>query len=294
MSSPKEIVTTIDEFVDEFSAKMTPIQKDLYNRVELLIKDITVDAEGNIKRTTKNLNIINKVKAELEGVIRKPEYQDLVSNIQESLDEVNTLQESYYAKIDKAFETPKVMATIQKQAFDTSVADLTEAGINTNVVSEAVTLLQNNISEGASFSTMQSQLEDFIIGNAETDGKLVSYSRQIMSDTMHMTSRKYNALAVDDLGLVWYQYIGSEKPTSRPFCIAMLDKEWVHESELAKCARGSIDGKQISLAGLMPDTTGSNLVDRCGGYNCAHALIAVPAENVPNQVRKRFEVEEAE
>lgn len=293
--TPKQIVTDIDEYVDSFSAKMTPIQESLYRRVELLLKDISVDADGNIKRTIGNLNLINKVKDELSSVIRKPEYQDLVVNIQDSLDEVNALQETYYTKIDPTFETPKVMGAIQEQAFDTSIVDLTEAGIQENLVGEAVSILQQHVSEGSSFSTMQTQLKNFMIGNDEVDGKLVSYSRQIMSDTMHMTSRKYNALAVDDLGLEWYVYVGSEKPTSRPFCIAMLEKKWIHESELAKCASGNIPGEgKVSLEGLMPGTNGQNLIDRCGGYNCAHALIAVPAESVPKDIRQKFDKVESE
>ncbi len=287
--NPKEIVTQIDEYVDKFSSKMTPIQKQLYARIELILKDISVDSEGNIRRSTANLKRINKVKSELSRVIRDPDYQDLVSNIQESMNEVSALQQSYYYKIDSSFEEPKVMATVQEQAFETSVVDLTEAGINENVVNEAVSILQQHISEGGSFNTMQTQMKKFILGNDEVDGKLVSYSKQIVSDTMHMTSRKYNSLAVDDLKLQWYMYVGSEKPTSRPFCIAMLEKKYIHESELAKCASGNIPGEgKVSLEGLMPGTTGQNLIDRCGGYNCAHALIAVPIESVPKAVRNKI------
>lgn len=288
--TPKDIVQTIDDYVDEFADKMSPIQRKLYDRIVLMLRDISVDADGNIKRTISNMNIINDVKSELESVVNNPKYQNLVANINESLGEVNQLQDDYYKKIDPEFATPKVMGTIQEQAFDTSVADLTEAGINSTLVDEAVSILNQHISEGSSFTTMQTQLENFMIGNDEVDGKLVSYSRQIISDTMHMTARKYNSLAVDDLGLTWYVYVGSEKPTSRPFCIAMLEKRWVHQSELAKCASGNIPGEgHVSLAGLMPGTNGVNLVDRCGGFNCAHHLISVPAESVPSDIRKKFE-----
>jgi len=87
------------------------------------------------------------------------------------------------------------------------------------------------------------------------------------------------------LGLVWYQYVGSLITTSREFCIHLVGKRYVHESEITGIINGKIDGEKVSLAGLIPDTTKDNFPILRGGYNCRHQMLAVSEATVPKKVR---------
>lgn len=289
MPNTTQIVNVIQDNIDEFADSIEPIQRKLYNRVTSLLQGLTLDSDGFINRTQANMDIINDVKTELSSVVNYPAYQKNVAGIKSSLDDVTNLQTNYFGKISEDAKQPPVMDSIVDNSFDTVLASLTEAGINENVVSAATDIVSNGITEGSSFSDMNEALKTFMVGNDKVDGKLLSYSKQIVSDTMHTTSRNYNSIMTEKLGLKWYRYVGALVTDSRPWCIAMEEKEFIHESELGKCCAGNIDGKQVSKAGLMPDTTKDNVVSRCGGYNCGHHLVPIPSEGVPTNIRRKFE-----
>lgn len=287
MPNPKDTVILIDDYVSS-ADKLEPLQKALFNKVSKELKELTLDSEGYIERTSSNLDIINNVKAELNAVLSDPKYKAIVDNVSGALDDVNELQNNYFKQLGGA-SIPPVVNTMTNQAFDMAKDDLTKAGFQENVVNVASNIVQTSITEGTSYADMNSQLSDFILGTDKVDGKLVGYTKQILGDTLHSASRNYNSIMTDKLGLKWYRYVGAEVKATRPWCHALVDKEWLHESELGAICRGLIDGKKVSLTGLMPDTTKENVVSRCGGYNCGHHLVPVPAESVPTNIRRKFE-----
>lgn len=289
MPNTKDIVNLIQDNIDEFSDSIEPIQRKLYNRVSALLQQITLDADGFIKRTQSNMDVINDIKSELKSVVNYPAYQKNVAGIKGALEDVTDLQTNYFGKISDNVTQPPVMDSIIDNSFSTVVNSLTEAGINDNLVNAATDIVSVGIQEGSSFSDMNEELKTFMLGNDKVDGKLVSYSKQIVNDTLHTASRNYNSIMTDKLGLKWYRYVGALVADSRPWCIAMEEKEWIHESELGKCCAGNINGKQVSRAGLLPDTNKDNVVSRCGGYNCGHHLVPVSEESVPLNIRKKFD-----
>jgi len=288
MPDTKTVVNEIDTYINSFTDKIDPIQKKLYNKVSAILKDLSLDDLGNIKQTSANMDIISSVRATLNSVVSNPAYQKNVSNIQSALDDVQTLQENYFEKINSGVTFPAVADSINDNAFSTAVTSLTEAGLKENVINAAADIVSTSITEGTSFADMNQAMKDFIVGDKETDGKLVSYSKQILSDTMHTASRNYNSIMTEKLGLKWYRYVGALVADSRPWCIEMERKEFIHESELGKCASGNIDGRQVSKQGLLPDTNKENVVSRCGGYNCQHHLIPIPEESVPIELRRKI------
>lgn len=278
-----------ENLVDQFADSMDSVQRGLYNRVSALLKELSIDSEGMIKQTASNLNIINKVKAELDSVLTNPTFQNNVVEIQSALEDVNDLQKNFYSDTAPDFEQPKVIDAFQEQAFNSAVTDLTGAGMNEYALGHALDIVSNGVKEGQSFATMSDLLKQSMIGDEEIEGRLVSYSKQIASDTLHGQARNYNALVTDKLGFEWFEYIGPLKDTSRPWCIAVEHKRYIHKSELAAISRGDIDGRKVSLAGLMPDTNSENVQSRCGGYNCSHQMVGISSELVPTKIRSKFE-----
>lgn len=289
MPDGKKIVNEIQSYVDDFATNIEPVQKKLYDRVSGLLSQLTLDAEGNIKRTQANTNLIYDVKTELNSVINSPAYQKNVAGIKSALSDVTDLQENYFNKINEDATKPAVVDAVADHAFEQATVDLVGAGLKSTVVDAAADIVSSGITEGASFGDMNEQLRTFMLGNDKVDGKLVSYSKQIVTDTMHTQSRNYNSIMTQKLGLKWFRYVGALVADSRPWCVALEHKEWIHESELPSICAGRIDGQQVSRQGLLPDTNKDNVISRCGGYNCQHHLTPVPEELVPSEIRRKFE-----
>ena len=292
MITPDDIVKAIDSDVNQYAKDITPIQKALFNKVTIILKDLSVDAEGNIAMTASNLKILNKVNATLSGIVNDEKFQYIISDVKISLDDVEKNQTKYYKDIADISAVPPVINELHKQAFEDTVENMTGAGINENVVKEAVDLVADHIKTGSSFIDMNEKLKDFMLGNKDVPGKLESYSKQIISDSLHQTARTYNSIMSDKLQLEFFQYVGALSEDSRPLCKALVKKQWLHKSEItmANLKRlASEYAKKAPMQGVYPTTTKETFVNDCGGYNCPHHCVPTPSEFVPAALRKKFE-----
>ncbi len=282
-------INEIQNAINDFVSGLPKLEKQKFDKIYSILKDLSLDTEGKIKTTIQNLKIINRVKSELYTITDNPEYQGKVEELQSTIGSISKVQTAYYAKTFKDFTKPKSVEEIEKITWNNTVDSLMESGINENVINDAADIVEQHIRDGSSLTTIVDDLKERIVTSAEVDSKLVSYSKQIINDTLTGFSRNYHSIVTSDLELVWFEYLGALMDTSRPFCEAMVDKHYVHISEFSKCAHGNIDGKKISLQGLMPGTNGDNLQNRCGGYNCNHQLIPVPTSTIPTALRRKFE-----
>lgn len=302
----QEISNIIDDYIFEFADKIKPLQDKLYSQVFNKLKDLSLDESGLIKRNISNFNQVNTIKNTLESIVKNPDYKKNVGSLKSALKDITEMQTKFFEKNFKGFSEPKVIDKMLTESFDNAVMSLTEAGMSANVTDAASKIVLDGVKAGDSFLKMSKNLEQFIVGNADVDGKLVSYTKQIVNDTLHGSARNYNSVVTSELELKWYQYVGAlvkgvknktnnkRHGGSREWCIALVKKQWIHESELPSICRGNIDGKTVSLQGLMPNTTKDNVIDRCGGYNCNHQMVAVPDSFVPKNIRKRFDNQQDE
>ncbi len=106
----------------------------------------------------------------------------------------------------------------------------------------------------------------------------------------------------DDLGLEWFEYVGSNIETTREFCEHLTEKRYVHKSEIKTILKGDIDGHQCEIyektglpKGMIEGTTEQNFQVNCGGWNCRHQLVPVAKEAVPKVLRDKIkEIRKAE
>ena len=155
-------------------------------------------------------------------------------------------------------------------------------------------------STGGSRADFVEQVREFMLNTDAGDGKLVRYTKQIVTDSLNQFSANYNATLTDDLGLVWYKYDGSLKDTSRPFCDALIAAKkscmpYIHVSQLEEIVSGNICGEQVPIydktglpQGMIAGTNASNFRVNRGGYNCNHQLYPVSAAVVPKELRDKF------
>lgn len=285
----RDIIQKSQDAVADFSAYLPVLEKKVYNRLQAIINRLELDADGNIEVSDANLQILDDLKEAMQRIPKDKEYMKNVAGLKKTLADIEALQTAYFESQFVNFLKPDVMDAIQEDAFKSAVSSLTESGINANVVNKAVQLARDSITSGSSFLDMSDQLKAFMVSTPEVPGKLQSYAKQVVNDTIHTTSRIYNARVAEDLGLNWFEYIGGLMKTSRPWCVAMEGKKYINRQEFAKVCRGDIDGKKVSLQGLMPDTNASNVESRCGGYNCEHHMAPVPDAVVPTSLRRQFE-----
>lgn len=285
----RDSVDEIQKAIASFTEGLPELDKKQYDKVYAILKDLSLDSEGHIKPTIANLKIINKVKNQLASVVNNPLYQAKILELNVALEKVNGLQTEYYKKTFKDFAKPKTVAKIQEITFDNTVDQLAGSGIDQEVVGVSADLVEQGIRSGASFTTMVDELKVKMVGNKKIPSRLISYSKQIINDTMSGFARNYHAIVTNDLELEWGMYIGSLVATSRPMCEALVAKKYIHKSELAGIARGYVDGVFIGTEGFMPNTTGENFPFRCAGFQCAHVLVPIPASVVPEEIRVKFE-----
>lgn len=292
------LLSTIQNAVDGFQGAIPGIQKDTYDDIVRLVKDLDLKS-GRLTATVKNVKAIGQLKVDLEKVILSDPYIQHVQEFLKAFEAVTGLQAQYFKTVTDEFTPPKVLAEVKTQAIDATIDGLTEAGIHASVIDGAMEILRTNVTGGGGFSELMDQMRDFIIGTKQVSGAMLRYTQQLTTDALNQYSAQYNQVVTNDLGLEWFRYVGSLIKTSRPFCKALVDKKYVHQSELEKVVHGDFPefkekggrlGKSGLPAGMIPGTNKSNFPIYRGGYNCGHQLIPISAAAVPESVKIKISI----
>jgi len=294
MPLPKNIndlTDAIESSVDDYGSGLDAIQKAIYQKVMVLLKDLTTDAEGNIKTTVSNYKIITKVKNIIKKELNSDAYIKQVSKVDDHYANIKDIQDSYFTSMFDDYTAPAVLAEFQKQAINDTIESLTGSGINEILVNKATDIVGDNIRSGRNFTDMTDELEEFILGNDKVDGKLIYYSKQIMNDSLSQYAGNYSKIITDDLDLQWFGYVGGLVRDSRQMCRVLVAKKYIHISEIKGICRGEVDGKEVSTAGMIPGTDENNFQELRCGFNCGHQAIPLPKESVPQDIRDKFEEE---
>jgi hypothetical protein len=295
----RQITDLIEARIEAWNSKMPKLQEDSYKVVLELSAELET-TNGQIKPSVKNIKTIAKIKAELDKTIFSKEYQDDLDAIINDYKSISELQQAYFTAVVGKFKVPSVLEQIQSLAQDSVINQLGQDAIGANFTGPIKDILVKNVTTGGSRADFIEQAREFILNTDTGDGRLVRYTKQIVTDSMNQFSANYNATITDDLGLKWYKYDGSLKDTSRPFCDALIGAKkscmpYIHVSQLEEIVNGHICGEQVPIydktglpAGMIAGTNASNFRINRGGYNCNHQLYPVSAAVVPKELRDKF------
>lgn len=283
--NPQKIVNEINDKIEQFMDGLPSLARSSYKDIQGLLNQLKLDASGNIRVSVENLRLINRIKIRLQDRIISDAYIGKLNDLSSSFNDVSKLQSQYFADVFSDFEAPEVINEMRRVSLNSTLESLSESTINNTVIQGAMDILEEDIISGASFMDMNEKLKDFMVGNKDVDPKLVSYSKQVLTDSLNQYTANYQKLVTDDLGLKWYQYVGPLVAASRPICDALVKKEWVHETELGGISRGIVNGKNVGTEGMIPGTNSRNFQSNRGGYNCNHLLVPVAEEAVPKAIR---------
>lgn len=290
-----KLLRVIDDSLTTFVENLPESEKYIYSKVLSLVKELKVDNYGNIRNTLENVKLIGKIKNQLDGIVISEPYLKNVSSFVSVFEQVAVLNNDYLARVFSDFKPKPVLNEIKKQAIAITADQLTEGGIGNQIKNDIVDVLQANISTGGSYANFTDQLRTAIIGKEGEDSPLLKYAKQVATDSINQYNAQYVKAVTNDLGLEWFQYLGSLLTTSRQFCKSMVEKRYFHISEVPELLHGHIDGKNIPVSsktglpyGLIDGTNETNFFIYRGGYQCGHQIFPVSSASVPSDLVAKF------
>lgn len=293
----KQLEQTIDGSIEKINSRIDSHQRKAFDEISLLIKDLEIK-NGRIEQSVKNLRTIGKIKTKLEKIISSKEWKEDVKEYLKSFAQVERIQNQYFRALEAEFSPTPLLSEIRSQSVGAALNSLTANGINSAVTSKVQDILRQNITTGSTYAEITKQLREFMLTNESGVGALQRYVKQITTDALNQFSAQYTDAVTTDLGLEWYQYQGALIEDSRALCKALVEKRYVHVSELPKIVKGDfkefeemdgeINPKTGLPQGMIAGTNSSNFIVYRGGYNCGHKLIPVSAASVPKNLRDKF------
>jgi hypothetical protein len=281
--------------VEDFNEGLESSQVNAYNKLLGLVKELSLDSRGNIKKSAGNVKVLRNISKAIEDTLLTDTYKKRVGKYLKSFDAVEAQQTLYFNVIKEGFKANPMLEAIKTQSIDNTIAALTESGLNQAFTQPVKDILIQNITTGGSYSTLTEQLREFVIGNEEIDGAFLRHTKAITTDAVKSYNATYNQSVSQDLGLQFYRYVGGLKDTSREFC-EERNKKFFHIEEIRAWGRGekccglSLPVKKNGSPywdGMKKGTNENNILINRGGWMCNHQYVAVSQGVVPEEVLKR-------
>lgn len=291
----KKLLEVLDKSVVDFTDSLPIENKRIFNKVIELVKQLEVK-DGNVKNNVTNIKLLSRISRELDSIILSDSYLKKVAEFSKVFDTVAELNNKYLSATFAEFKPKKVLDEIREFNKAITIEKLTEAGVGLGMKTRILDVLNVNIAGGGSYGDLIRVLNGET--NVPTNGTspyFISESQKIVIDAVHQYNALYIQSVTEDLGLAWFQYLGSIIKTSREFCIHMTEKRYFHISEVPTLLTGNIDGVQIGVSkktglplGMFDNENSSNFFVYRGGHKCGHQIIPVSSVVVPKELRDRF------
>ena len=254
-----------------------------------------VDATGNIRQTEDNIRRIGLITEELNKVLAGGEYRDAVQSFLSSIDEGVQLTDDIAKKIDSSFQPDNVQRQLLAISKQNAINAFFGSGLKENVTQPFLEQLTANVAARAPLNQAVKALQGVIEGTETTDGRLLANVRTTANTAQAIADRSYAAAVNEELGIEYFQYLGGEIPTTRPFC-EHREGEIFHRKEIeawgdGKNSAGINDIRNGTWDGRIDGTDSRSIFTFVGGWNCRHFLVPVIKQKVPASVIARAKAE---
>lgn len=299
MPSVEQIHQEIQNKIDDFNKDIPKLQNEALRKVINVLKDLDTRS-GKLVNSLSNLRKLRRLKSEILDAILTKNYRKEVDQYIASFKEVETLQSAYFSSTFKKFKTLDAITELRRQTIVDVGITLGETGLESTIVVPAQEIIRRNLASGSDFATLVEEMQGFLTQTETGVGALARHSGTYTTDTLNIFAAEYDQAVTDDLGLMWSKYLGAIVKDSREFCVHLVAKKFVHNSEIptiindhpespfSLSKKGLIDGKRVSLAGLKKETKVSNFRILRGGWRCQHRLVPISDQAVPESLRKKF------
>lgn len=277
----QSIAIDIEDVIKEFLEQMPDLQDKINAKVNLILKNLEIKDDA-IVPSTKNLKEIEKLKSEIENVVFNTKYIEAATKFAKSFDSISQSYLKYYREFNSNYDETELQKLFRKKSIAQTVQSLTGAGINANIIDEISKIITDSVFNGAKYSDVLKKLNEHITQTKAGAGSLERYTKQMATDGLNQFAANYSQNIAENLDFEWFQYVGSNRSTTRPFCEHLTKKRYFHKDELKTILHGKIDGHQVPISdktklpyGMVPGTNESNFITYRGGYNCNHQVVGV-------------------
>jgi hypothetical protein len=281
--TPKELTTQIEErslkAIERLNKIVISAQNSAYGRVVVVLKKLSLDADGYILQNAENRAIIREANRAFARALADSRYLEGLNRFTVAFSVIDEINGEYFKGFEGFNPNRQFIKSIQKQAIQDIEKQLLNDGLEAIIKQPLLQMLNRNINTGGSFVGMLEQVKDFIKGSPDTDGKLLRHVKTIVRDVLFDYNRTYQAAVSSDLNLEYYLYAGTIIDKTRSFCEEKVGK-YYHHKEVEQWAGQDWKGKRS-------DTTESTIFIYLGGHNCLHQLIPVSEVIVPVEVLER-------
>ena len=270
-------------------------QRDAWRKLGPLLAEMDVDATGNIRQTEDNIRRIGLITEELNKVLAGGEYKDAVQSFLASIDEGVQLTDEIAKKINSSFEPDNVQRQLLAISKQNAINAFFGSGLRDNVTVPFLEQLTANVAARAPLREAVKALQGVIEGTETTDGRLLANVRTTANTAQAIADRSYAAAVNEELGIEYFQYLGGEIPTTRPFCEhregAIFHRKEIEAWGSGENSAGINDISNGTWAGRIDGTDSRSIFTFVGGWNCRHFLVPVIKQKVPPSVIARAKAE---
>ena len=273
-------VDGLTDIPDRWVAGILNVQPKIAQRLTRLMGDLTT-VDGFIEQIPRNITTLTQILEDIRVYMTSGEYSEILGELRADMIAQQATSTAYLATLGEV--APSTFASATYAARRVQLVRQLANGIDEAVVSPIFETLLTGIQTKASYSELLTSVIDNITGTPQYDGRLLAYSRQLVTDTIAVTDRAFTEIVAADLGLEWYRYLGGRIDTTRCFCNERNGKFyhkkeielWGNRQGLGACSNGK------GWDGMNRATDAQTIFAYVGGYNCQHSLLPVSVFSVP-------------
>jgi len=292
----KRKIKLLETVPEDIATAAEKAQREAWRKIAPLLAEMDVDADGNIAQTENNIRRIGGITEELNKVLAGGEYKAAVQSFLASIDEGVQLTDDIAKKIDASFKPDNVQKQLLAISKQNAINAFFGSGLRQNVTVPFLEQLTANVAARAPLREATKALQGVIEGTESSDGRLLANVRNVAGTAQAIADRSYAAAVNLELGVEYYQYLGGEIATTRPFC-QHREGQIFHRGEIeawgdGKNSAGINDIRNGTWDGRIDGTDSKSIFTFLGGWGpCRHFLVPVIKQRVPASVIARAEAE---
>ena len=299
MASFEKLVSDKIKLFESVPAKLETAaiktQAEAWRKIRPILAEMDVDAAGNIEQTENNVRRIGLINEELKKVLAGSEYKEAVKSFLDSIDKGVQLTDEIARTFEESFEPNQVQKQLLQISKQNAINAFYGSGLDARFTQPFLEQLTANVAARAPLREAVKTLETLVTGDGTADGKILANIKTTATTAQAVADRSYSAAVNEELDIQWYEYLGGEIDTTRPFCRNREDGIY-HKKEIeawgdGKNSAGINDIKDGTWAGRIDGTDSKSIFTFVGGWNCRHYLVPVPDSKVPDTVKARARAE---
>jgi hypothetical protein len=299
MASFEKLVSDKIKLFESVPAKLETAaiktQAEAWRKIRPILAEMDVDAAGNIEQTENNVRRIGLINEELKKVLAGSEYKEAVKSFLDSIDKGVQLTDEIAKTFQESFEPNQVQKQLLQISKQNAINAFYGSGLDARFTQPFLEQLTANVAARAPLREAVKTLETLVTGDGTADGKILANIKTTATTAQAVADRSYSAAVNEELDIQWYEYLGGEIDTTRPFCRNREDGIY-HKKEIeawgdGKNSAGINDIRDGTWAGRIDGTDSKSIFTFVGGWNCRHYLVPVPDNKVPDTVKARARAE---